>query len=167
MGTDASSCADFADTVCGFLPQLLPDSVWHFTRVSKPHSLRSPRPIEEKGQGGGIFPLLPIVPPLTSTSANLRSLFPSFPIPSSPRGLQGRLHPTVGHRQAVLGLQLLMEVQNIAVRVARPGQGQDLLDHRQGHPPGRGSPGPAVKQTVIAPLLVARLPAPHLPIRDP
>jgi hypothetical protein len=62
--------------------------------------------------------------------------------------------------------QLLMAVQHIAVRVPLPIQGQPLSHRLQRYPLGRGPLSAAVKQPVVAPLLIAPLPAPHLAIRD-
>jgi hypothetical protein len=63
--------------------------------------------------------------------------------------------------------EFLMEVQDVAVEVAFPVQGQHLADHVQRHPLGRGLLPTPIEQSIVAPLLIPPFPAAHLAIRDP
>ena len=83
------------------------------------------------------------------------------------RRLQRRLHPRIGEVDPMHRLQLLMEVQDVTVRI--------LLTIERQHPPHRlprhpfrgGAPPAPIKEAIIAASFIAPFPAPHLPIRDP
>ena len=83
-----------------------------------------------------------------------------------PRPLQGLLHPGVAEFDLMLLPQLLVKMPHVQIGIALAVQSQNLLHLRQWNPLGRRPAAPPVEQPVIAELLVALPPAPHVPIAD-
>src|ERR1700736_1952407 len=84
-----------------------------------------------------------------------------------PRSLQGLLHPGVTQFDPVLGLQLLVKVLHVQIKILFPVQREHFLHRRHRHPATRGLAPPPVQQSVVALFDVALPPPPHVPVADP
>lgn len=64
-------------------------------------------------------------------------------------------------------LELLVDVQDMAIEVPLPVERQDLPHQLDRHPFRRGLLSAPIEEAIVASPLIALLPAAHLPVRDP
>src|ERR1700752_4146997 len=82
-----------------------------------------------------------------------------------PSSLQRGLHPGVAQIDLVFPLQLLVKMADVQIEVFLSIEPEYGFYRRQGNALGRGLASPAIKQAVIAKLLVTFPDSPHMPIR--
>src|ERR1700722_17708265 len=95
----------------------------------------------------------------------MHAAFPSTP--HQTRSLQRLLHPGVAQLDAVLGLQLLVEVLHVQIEILLPVECEHLLHRRHRNPPMRRLAPSPVQQPVVPLFLIAFPPPPHVPVTDP
>src|ERR1700722_19709158 len=95
----------------------------------------------------------------------MHAAFPSTP--HQTRSLQRLLHPGVAQLDAVLGLQLLVEVLHVQIEILLPVECEHLLHRRHRNPPMRRLAPSPVQQPVVPLFLIALPPPPHVPVTDP
>jgi hypothetical protein len=81
-----------------------------------------------------------------------------------------RAHDMSGLRlkaNLMLASQLLVKLPHVQIEILLPIQAEHLLNHRERHPLGTGLPQSPIQQPVIAIILVAPVPPPHLSVDDP
>src|SRR5216684_858364 len=98
-------------------------------------------------------------PPLTMHPAFSSARYQS-------RSLQGLFHPAVAELDLMVGHQLLVKMPHVQIVIPLAIESQHLLHHPQRDSLRRRPTPPAIKQSVIAELLVTLPPAPHVPVTD-
>src|SRR6266568_2017045 len=83
-----------------------------------------------------------------------------------PGPLQGQLHPGIAQGNALFLPQLLVEMAHIEIEILLSIQSEHPFGQLQRHTPRAGTTPAPIQQSVIAELLPAAAPAPHLPVAD-
>src|SRR5580765_3072481 len=121
------------------------------------------------------FILKPLVPAAVDVQQHPRQRPPLAPLAMRPtlassrhqsRSLQRLLHPGVTKFDPMLGLQLLVKVLHVQIKIFFPVQGEHFLHRRHCHPPPRRLTPPPVQQSVVALFHIALPPPPHVPVAD-
>src|SRR5437660_2842730 len=95
------------------------------------------------------------------------AMHPALPAPRhQPRSLQRLLHPGVTQFDPVFGLQLLVKMLHVQIKIFFPVEPQYLLYRLHRNASVRGFATAPVEQPVIAKLFIAFPPASHVPVAD-